>query len=160
MELEQFINKLKYKYYNNILNYMNEKDIKSDWLNDHITSLNLNNYSDNESATFSSGSSTDNIVDSSQTNNQHNNIFSDDLLYKKPWTKLNPIHKILKIKEFVNGLKINIEENRSILKDDLILLIKNKILTKKDSVNYDEINGKIISLKKLEYKDGLYKYNN
>lgn len=160
MELEQFINKLKYKYYNNILNYMNEKDIKSDWLNDHITSLNLNNYSDNESSTFSSSSSTDNIVYSSQTNNQHNNIFFDDLLYKKPWTKLNPIHKILKIKEFVNGLKINTEENRSILKDDLILLIKNKILTKKDSVNYDEINGKIISLKKLEYKDGIYKYNN
>jgi hypothetical protein len=147
---------------------MDKNNIDSEWLNNHITKLNLNN-TENE-AVLSSSSGTDETVNKSKdllTNeitdnikiNNHDNIFSDELLYKKPWTKLNSIHKILKIKEFVNSLKFNIEEKRNKLKDDLILLVKSKVLTKKDSINYDEINGKIISIKNLEYKNGNYIYN-
>ena len=57
----------------------------------------------------------------------HKQIFSDEELYKKPWPKLNPVHKILKIKEFVNNLKINSEKERAQLKDELIDLVKLKI---------------------------------
>ena len=90
--------------------------------------------------------------------NNHTQFFSDEDLYKKPWIKLNPIHKIIKIKEFVNNLKINLEKDRIILRDELIDLVKNKILTKKEKVNYDEVNGKIISLSNLQYKNEKYFY--
>ena len=156
MELETIVNKLKCKYYNNIINYMEKNNIDTEWLNNHIITLNLNNI-DNESAVNSSA--TDEVITESKTN-YHDNIFSDELLYKKTWTKLNSIHKILKIKEFVNSLKFNVEDERSKLKDELINKIKSKILTKKNTVNYDEINGKIISIKDLEYKNGNYIYKN
>ena len=79
-------------------------------------------------------------------------------MYKKPWVKLNPVHKILKIKEFVNNLKITSEKDRILLRDELIDLVKLKILTKKEKVNYDEVNGKIISLSDLQYKNEKYFY--
>ena len=90
----------------------------------------------------------------------HNQIFNDDDLYKKSWSKLNSIHKILKIKEFVNNLKINSEDERTNLKDELTSLIKSKVLTNKDKIKYDEVNGKIISLVNLQYKNGKYFYQN
>ena len=42
--------------------------------------------------------------------------FSDDYLYLKPWAKLTPIHKIIKIKEYVNMLLIKNEEEKESLK--------------------------------------------
>lgn len=82
--------------------------------------------------------------------------FSEDYLYLKPWTKLNPIHKIIKIKEFVNQLNTKNEEDKQELKDKLITMVKNKLLTKKDSVLYDASKGKIISIPDLEFKNGKY----
>ena len=94
----------------------------------------------------------------SSENENHKQIFSDEELYKKPWVKLNSIHKILKIKEFVNGLKIESEKDRVELRDQLVDLVKMKILSKKEKVKYDEVNGKIISLTNLQYKNGKYYY--
>lgn len=82
--------------------------------------------------------------------------YNDDYLYQKPWTKLTAIHKIIKIKEFVNQLLIDKETDKQILKDTLIELVKNKILTKKEAVNYDSVNSKIISITQLKYKGGKY----
>ena len=84
------------------------------------------------------------------------NNFSDDYLYQKPWTKLTAIHKIIKIKEFITHLGIENEKERSEIKDKLVELVKNKILTKKDSVIYDPIKAKIISIQLLQFKNGLY----
>ena len=50
------------------------------------------------------------------------------------------------------------EKDRVKLKDELVVLIKEKILTKKENVKYDEVNGKIISLPNLQYKNGKYFY--
>ena len=77
-------------------------------------------------------------------------------LYQKPWTKLTPIHKIIKIKEFVNKLLINDEEEKQILKDKLVEMVKNKSLTKKESVNYDSVKSKVVSITKLKYENGKY----
>ena len=82
--------------------------------------------------------------------------YNDDYLYQKPWTKLTAIHKIIKIKEFVNQLLINDAEELSLLKDKLVDMVKNKILTKKEAVNYDSIKCKIISITHLQYKNGKY----
>jgi hypothetical protein len=85
-------------------------------------------------------------------------IDSNKYLYTKSWSKLNVIHKKLKIKEFVNNLQINCDIERKQLLDKLNDLIRLKILTKKDAVNYDEINGKIISLSNLQYNNNKYHY--
>jgi hypothetical protein len=82
--------------------------------------------------------------------------FSDDYLYLKPWAKLTPIHKIIKIKEFVNMLLIKNEEDKEALKEKLIDMVKNKVITKKDSVLYDSTKGKIISIPNLQYVNGKY----
>ena len=42
----------------------------------------------------------------------------------------------------------------------MVTLVKTKILTKKEKVKYDEVNGKIISLTNLQYKNGKYYYCN
>ena len=88
----------------------------------------------------------------SPVNKQNDN----DYLYHKPWVKLTTIHKIIKVKEYINQLLITNETDKEILKEKLITLIKNKVLTKKDTVLYDSLNSRIISIPSLEYKNGKY----
>ena len=100
-------------------------------------------------------------IDSSNNNvlNLTDTIESSDLsiYYKKTWTKLNNIHKILKIKEFVNNLSLN-----SLKKNELIILltnlVKNKTITKKNMVEYDEEHCKILSIDNLEITKNDYNY--
>jgi hypothetical protein len=60
------------------------------------------------------------------------------------------------MKEFVNKLFIEDYEDKKELIKKLKLLVKNKILTKKDKVNYDKIKGRIISIPDLVYKNNKY----
>jgi len=82
--------------------------------------------------------------------------YNDDYLYQKPWTKLTAIHKIIKVKEFVNQLLTNDAGEAAILKERLVDMVKNKILTKKEEVNYDSVKCKIINITHLQYKNGKY----
>ena len=81
---------------------------------------------------------------------------NDDYIYKKPWNKLNIIHKKIKMEEFVNNLIIDDLEMKKHLKSQLVLMLKNKKLTKKNEVEYDATNGKIISIPSLKYKNNNY----
>ncbi len=83
-------------------------------------------------------------------------IYSDDYVYKKPWNKLNSIHKIIKMKEFVNNIKMDDIEMKKHLKNQLIQMVKDRKLTKKNDVEYDSINGIIISIPSLQYKNNNY----
>ena len=83
-------------------------------------------------------------------------MYSEDFVYKKPWNKLNIVHKKIKMEEFVNNLTIDDLEIKKHLKNQLVLMIKNKKLTKKNEVEYDAINGKIISIPTLKYKNNNY----
>ena len=130
MEIDTIINKLKIKYYKALIKSLNKSNTTYDWLNNYVEQL--------------------------KTEDKH--MYSDKSLYTKPWSKLNAIHKILKIKEFVENLKINSEKERTKLKDELISLVKAKVLTKKEKVKYDENNGKISSIVNLQYKDNKYFY--
>lgn len=161
MDLDLIINNLDLKYYESLQYCLNKNDISIGWLKEYIDDLDEKNqnYKNNETLTENRNTKPNFQACSSETEN-HKQIFSDEGLYKKPWVKLNSIHKILKIKEFVNNLKIDSEQNRSILKEELLLLVKNKILTKKEKIKYDEVNGKIISLTNLQYSNGKYFYNN
>ncbi len=82
--------------------------------------------------------------------------YSEDFVYRKPWNKLNIIHKKIKMEEFVNNLKIDDLEIKKHLKNQFVMMIKNKQLTKKTDVEYDAINGKIISVPSLKYKNNKY----
>jgi hypothetical protein len=152
MEIDTIINKMQIKYYKSLKNTLNKDDNNIEWIDNQINIL-KKNVDDKLTET-----QTEKKNDSPKQMDKHTQIFDDSDLYKKPWGKLTSIHKILKIKEFVNGLKINSEKERSDLRDELTLLIKDKTLAKKDKVNYDEEKGKIISLTNLQYKNGKYFY--
>lgn len=157
MELETIQKKLKIKYFKSILSCINESDNDFSWLKSHYETLVDLLNTDKEKISESQTDKKPETISPNASEN-HKQIFSDEELYKKPWAKLNPIHKILKIKEFVNNLKMNSEKERIQLRDDLIELVKLKVLTKKEKVNYDELNGKIISLSDLQYKNDKYYY--
>ena len=149
MSLDKLINNLNISYYNNINKYLIKHNINNKTITEHLSSLSVkqnefNNTTENDMVT----SSVSTVVAN-----------QDDFIYKKPWIKLNVIHKIIKMKEFVNNLNLPNEKERIRIKNELIELIKNKTITKKNTVNYDESQGTIISLKHLEYIDGNYKYN-
>ena len=155
MDIQLINNKMEIRYYKSILQTLDKMEIKKPWINTHIKKL----YDNLPQETKLSETNTEkkDLNSSSETDN-HKQIFADSDLYKKSWQKLNSIHKILKVKEFVTNLKMDSEKDRINLKDKLVELIKDKILTKKENVKYDEINGKIISLPNLQYKDGKYYY--
>ena len=60
------------------------------------------------------------------------------------------------MEEFVNNLSIDDLEIKKHLKSQLILMLKNKKLTKKNEVEYDATNGKVISIPSLKYKNNNY----
>ena len=145
MELNLIKCKLDLIYYKNILNASNKLKIKNiNFIQDIIEKLENDENSIEESETKVSDIQNDQIV------------YSEDYVYKKPWTKLASVHKIIKMKEFVNKLLIeNFDEKKELIRK-LKLLIKNRILTKKDKVNYDKIKGRIISIPDLVYKNNKY----
>jgi hypothetical protein len=157
MDIELINKKMEIRYYKSILQSLDKMEITESWLNNHLEKLYDQLPQEKLSETFTEKKKE--INSSSETEN-HKQIFADDDLYKKSWQKLNSIHKILKVKEFVNNLKMDSEKDKIKLKDELVELIKDKVLTKKESVKYDESNGKIISLPNLQYKDGKYYYKN
>jgi hypothetical protein len=157
MDIDLINKKMEIKYYKSILQSLNKQEIIESWLNNHLNKLYNELPKEKLSETFTEKKK--DVNSSSETEN-HKQIFADDDLYKKSWQKLNSIHKILKVKEFINNLKMDSEKDKIKLKDELVELIKNKVLTKKENVKYDEINGKIITLPNLQYKDGKYYYMN
>jgi len=80
-----------------------------------------------------------------------------DYLYLKPWSKLTIIHKIIKIKEFINNLDITDDNEKEKLKDRIIEIIKDK--KNKIKINYDETKGKVISIPQLTFQNGKYIIN-
>ncbi len=82
--------------------------------------------------------------------------FSDEYVYKKPWNKLNSIHKIIKVKEFIDTLNTNDIDMKKKLKKQLVDMIKDKKLNKKTDVNYDINNGNIVAIPIIQYKDSKY----
>ena len=147
MDINIIINKLELKYYTSLNTCLTKNNIIIDWLNYHINKLNdvVNTETDIQTT-----KKNDNII--------LNESNDDTNLYKKSWSKLNAIHKIIKIKDFVNNIKFDNDNDREKLKDELVELVKTKVLTKKDKIVYDEENGKIISIKNLQYNNGTYSY--
>jgi hypothetical protein len=128
MDIEKYINLNKKYYYSNLIKILDgdEKNFINDLLKETRESkkklLNMNILS---------------IEETEKT--------EDDYLYKKPWNKLNNIHKIIKIKEFINSKDISLE-NKNNLISKLTFMIKNKKLMKTSDVEYNSELMKIISI--------------
>lgn len=152
--MENITNKLNLIYYNNIKNYIVKNNLydNNKWID--ILLINQNKIIIENNEILVSSESVSNK--DSEVQNEINEY--DINLYKKPWVKLNIIHKFLKIKEYINDLNINDMTEKNKLIELLIILVKNKELTKKKKVLYDEINGKIISIVELKYINGKYYY--
>lgn len=80
---------------------------------------------------------------------------TDAFYYKKPWNKLNIIHKKIKIKEYISNLMLT-KDKKKVLTDKLLNLLNNKKLNKKSDVDYDSFNGKIITITVLKCKNEEY----
>jgi len=148
MDIGIIENKLNLKYFENLKEEMIKNNINTYDIDLKIETI-INFLNNNEKNKLNNSSS--------ETEN-FKQIFSDENLYKKPWNKLNLIHKQLKIKEFIRELKIESNIDRDNLKDELINLVKSKIFNKKLTIIYDENKGKIKEIPKLEHKNGKYYY--
>jgi hypothetical protein len=171
MNIDIYINTFENNYYVNLFNYLST--IKNNQEYDELiislkNIINDNNLLDNEKVNDlldtkkdTNSNLLDNLLDKDDTNILTDTVEGSDLsvYYKKSWTKLNNIHKILKIKEFINNSILD-----SSKKHELIMLltdlVKTKILTKKNMVDYDEENCKILSINNLEISKTNYKYKN
>ena len=142
MELVNIQNKHNKIYYKNLLEITNKIKIDNKWIK-----KNIENFTEEKEDT-----ETENI----ESSENKEVIYSEDYLYKKSWNKLSNIHKTIKLKEFVKKLPIKKEEDMKYLIKTMNRMVKKKKLTKKEHVNYDSINGKVISIPNLQYKDGKY----
>ena len=148
IDFKSITNQINIQYLNNLIKVCEKHNINKEKLYKKIEELQVIKMNES-SETKTQTKKTSETVESS-------NNYNDDYLYQRPWTKLTPIHKIIKIKEFVNQLLINDAEEITLLKDNLSEMVKNKILTKKDAVNYDPVKCKIINITHLQYKNGKY----
>ena len=86
-------------------------------------------------------------------------IYSDEYIYRKQWNKLNVVHKILKVKEFINSMNIDDLEIKKTIREKLVNMVKDKKLTKKNDVNYDQNNGVIKSIPCIQCIGNKYSIN-
>ncbi len=144
---------LQINYYNNLLLACDKSNINKSNIQKLLQNLLYTEKNDIDN------NDVDIDVDNITVSEKNDNITlseKNDYLYLKPWTKLNIIHKIIKIKEFVNSLNINNLQETNNLKDSIINIIKDKILSKKIKINYDSSKAVIISISCLAYNNNKY----
>lgn len=153
MNIEKLSNNLEIKYYKNIINYCKKSNIEHIKFENKLKQMKNLELSISESETVESVNENENKNNTSESKEI---VYSDDYLYKRKWTKLSNVHKIIKVKEFVSKLLIDDKNDKDNLKNELIDLIKTRYLTKKDKVKYDETKGKVIAIPILTFKNGKY----
>ena len=133
MSLELYINIFENNYNTSLLNYLQNLENRQDYY-DLIEYLKINMSTTIKQQIVIDVSSLTDTIESSDLS----------IYYKKTWTKLNNIHKILKLKEFVNNSILNNSKKNELI-ILLIDLVKNKTITKKNLTLFLFI-AKIISL--------------
>lgn len=136
-----------YENYNNILIKKYNENLKL-----HLNKIHNSNYNSYFESIENQTIDTEN---QSSVIYSDNNITETEEYYKKSWNKLNIIHKKIKIKEFINNLPIN-KESKKIIIGKLLNLLNNKKINKNKDIEYDNINGKIISIPLLKCKNDKY----
>jgi hypothetical protein len=143
MNIDCINNYLKLKYYNDLIIYTDKNNINNEDIKKYYSTINQSNDDNNLSKTSSESDTIKNI-----------NL---DGLYNKIWAKLNIIHKIIKLKEFIKSLNIKKNSDREELTNNIIDLLKNKKIKNKEII-YDENNCNIISMPNLQYENNKFYY--
>jgi hypothetical protein len=161
------IKHLELTYYNNLLKASERSVVNKKMIENKITLLKADNIIE-ETNEKKTELLQDSLVSEKKNNtNTENNDkktssetppqkYNDDYLYKKQWNKLTTIHKKIKVKEFVNMLLINDENEKDEIRNKLSMLIDRKELTKKEAVIYDSSKGLIVSIPLLKFTNGKY----
>ena len=89
---------------------------------------------------------------------------TNQYIYKTKWNKLGIELKYNRIFQYAGFLKNEYNLTKQaydMLKEDLFFAIKKNKITNKNNVIYDDINGKIISIKNLNHneKENIFSYN-
>lgn len=142
--MEALQNNVKCIYYKNLETYAKKHKIEID-LPEYKKMKDISPIEDNTNTEINT-----------EQNTETEGLYSEDFVYKKPWNKMNIIHKKLKMEEFVNTLSIDDVDIKKHLKTQLVTMLKNKQLTKKNEVEYDATNGRIISIPALKFKNNKY----
>jgi hypothetical protein len=156
--LEQYEHILNLKYYKTLKNILSKlHNNKYNSFLENITSEELLTESEsiNQTQTINQSITISDIKISDNHDYQNNKDINDLYYYKKPWNKLNIVHKKIKVKEYINNLMLT-KQKTKILIDKLINLLNNKLLNKKDEIDYDICNGKIITITILKCKNDEY----
>lgn len=154
--LESYDKKLLYKYYKSLKKTLNKHN-NSNFNSYFEDILSEDNFTDTECSNTQSvtASGIQSITVSGVQSITKSETKNDDFYYKKPWNKLNIVHKRIKIKEFINTLMITKEKKKE-LYNKFTSLLNSKKLTKKNDVEYDSVNGKIITIPVLKFKNEEY----
>jgi hypothetical protein len=153
-DLEELQINLKIKYLNNIItgcsktniNYDNVKKELSNYEQQQTNNYNITEQKNKEALTEK------NMSDKEPRHKSETETI--DYLYLKPWSKLTQIHKVIKIKEFINNLDIKDVTEKENLKEQLIIQIKEK--KSKNKISYDDTKGKILSISNLSFNNDKY----
>lgn len=151
MNIESIVKKLEVNYYQNLIDYCKQNNLTYKSFNDSLNEVEKIISSESETIKASDKEGT-------ESNNSKEVLFSDDYLFKRPWSKLSSIHKIIKLKEFISKLLVD-NEDEEILKNQATILVNKKILSKKDKVKYDSERGLVIAIPILVHKNGKYSFS-
>jgi hypothetical protein len=154
-DLESMQLNLNIKYLNNLINGCSKSNINCERIKYELKKL--DNHIENYTITEQKVKTIIDITEKGISEKGITETETIDYLYLKPWSKLTQIHKVIKIKEFVNGLDIIDQNEKENIKDKLINQIKEK--KTKNKINYDETKGKILSISNLSFEDNKYILN-
>lgn len=152
-DLETMQLNLNIKYLNNLINGCSKSNINYDIIKNELKKM--DNCVENYTITEQKMKTTSEIIDISEKRITETETI--DYLYLKPWSKLTQIHKVIKIKEFINSLDIIDQNDKENIKDQLINQIKEK--KTKNKINYDDTKGKILSVSNLSFENNKYILN-
>ena len=83
----------------------------------------------------------------------------DEYLYRRPWNRLDEIHKKNKLEEYIENFLFNApEENIREIRSALLSDLKNKKLNSAKTVTYDAASTTILNISNLEYDNENCRY--
>jgi hypothetical protein len=151
MSLELYINIFENNYNTSLLNYLQNLENRQDYY-DLIEYLKINMSTTIKQQIVIDVSSLTDTIESSDLS----------IYYKKTWTKLNNIHKILKLKEFVNNSILNNSK-----KNELIILLRGDEVYRTKGILFQRWNHIVVNSEDSKIDlfvnnnlVGTYKYTN
>ena len=149
MNYESYIDNIRYNNEMNYLKYMKE-DCSDETYKNYISDV----------ISYKVHSNKPKVKKKNSNNIQERLAKIDDFLYKRPWKKLDKIHKKIKLNEYLEKNLFNAdEENLNEIKKLLRNEFKNNKLNSAKKIFYDALSSKILGINGLDYNPETNKYS-